>query len=159
MRVTLSVLCLALVMIGGCRTRAIPEPENIPIPSRLSHQNIEVAILSALSIQSPPGIYDPREEMPEDEFARLIWSYYVSSPGNRSWVVESRNPGRITAVISRTRYLLRIAVDYDDRRAKVSIIESTGLSQSSTRIHRKAVAWVLKLESRIRNEFLRMAVI
>jgi hypothetical protein len=159
MRSVLSILCLALVMIGGCRTRAIPEPETIPIPNGLSHQNIEVAILSALSLRPPPGTYDPREGMPEDEFARLVWSHYVSAPGNRSWAVESRSPGRITAVISRARYLLRIAVDYDDHLAKVSIIESTGLDQSSTRIHRKAVAWVLKLESRIRSELLRMAVI
>lgn len=146
-------------MIGGCRTRAIPDPHSIPIPSSLSRQNIEVAILSALSVQPPPGIYDPREEMPEDEFDQLIWTYYLASPRNRAWVVDSRDPGRITAVISRTRYLLRIAVEYDDDRAKVSIIESTGLGQSSSRIHRKAVAWVLKLETRIRNEFSRMAVI
>jgi len=146
-------------MVAGCRTRAIPELENIPIPSGLSTQNIEVAILSALTVQRPPGSYNPRDQLPEDDFAQMVWQNYISTGGNRAWVVESRNPGRITAVLSRTHYHLRIAVDYDDRQAKVSILDSAGLSQSSTRIHRKAVAWILKLQSRIRSELLRMAAI
>jgi len=71
--------------------------------------------------------------------------------------VVSRKPGLVTAEISRTRYLLRVAVRYDDRTARVSIVESSGLRQGGGRIHRKAVGWILKLETRIRQHLQGMA--
>jgi hypothetical protein len=121
---------LAGLIASACATRPIPEPERIPIPAGLSQQNAEVAILSALTNNPPPGVYDPRTEMSEEEFDRLRWSYYVASP-SRAWVVESRQPGRITGVIERTNYRLRTQVRYDDGAATVSIVDSTGLDQTA----------------------------
>jgi hypothetical protein len=64
-RTLVSVAALGLLAVG-CRTRPIPEPRNIAIPPGLSPQNVEVAILSALTNQPPPGVYRPRETMPEE---------------------------------------------------------------------------------------------
>jgi hypothetical protein len=148
---------LALLAVGvGCQSRPIPEPERIIIPDRLSQQAAEVAILSAVTAQQPPGIYDPSVEMAEQDFDLLVWNYYVASPG-RAWVVESREPGRIVGVIERARHRLRVQVVYDRYAAKVSIVDSTGLGQEDGQIHRRAVAWVLKLEERLRTELDRMA--
>jgi hypothetical protein len=63
----------------------------------------------------------------------------------------------VKAAITRAQYELDIAVNYDDEAARVSIIDSRGLDQEDGRIHGNAVAWIVKLEGRIRAEFDRMA--
>ena len=86
-------------------------------------------------------------------------SNYVAfaGAGTRAWAVKSREPGLVKAAITRPTYELNVAVSYDDRQARVSILDSTGLHQEDGKIHGNAVSWILKLEGRIRAEFDRMA--
>jgi len=151
------IVPVALLALGsGCNSRPMPEPEPIPVYDNLGEQAVEVAVLSALTAQPPPGIYDPRVEMSDQDFQQLTWNYYVASPG-RAWAVESREPRRVVGVIERTRYRLRVEVTWDDHWARASILDSTGLGQQDGQIHRRAVGWLRKLEQRLRDELSRLA--
>jgi hypothetical protein len=151
------IVPIALLALGsGCRSVPMPEPEPIPIYDNLSEQAIEVAVLSALTAQPPPGSYDPRVEMSGQDFEQLTWNYYVASPG-RAWVIESREPRRVVGVIERASFRLRVQVTWDDHRARASILDSTGLGQQDDQIHHHAVGWLRKLERRLRAELSRLA--
>jgi hypothetical protein len=123
-------------------------------------QNTEIAILSALVGHPPPGIYDPRRPMPRDTYEQMVWELLPDTAG-RGWIVESRDPGRVVAKIERDeKYLLRVQVRYDERVAAVSIVDVTGiLAPQQGRLHRKAVAWIQKLEQRIRTELQRFGAV
>jgi hypothetical protein len=146
----------SLLLLAACAsTRPIPPPKSIPIPASLTKQNVEVAIISALRTVPPPGSYDPRREMAPDDYETLV--AFMTSSTNRAWVVEAREPGRVTAKIDRPQHRIRVAVTYDDTYARVELVDSEGLEQSGKGIHRKAVGWMLKLEKRIAQELDRMA--
>src|SRR5262245_6137633 len=108
MRFGISTLSLVALVAGCASTRPIPESQSIPVPRGLNEQNVEIAILSALLVQPPPGIYDPRAIVPKEQYDQLVWNYYVTSAGNRGWIVKSREPGIVTAAISRPQYELKI---------------------------------------------------
>jgi hypothetical protein len=147
------------ITLLGCRPEQIPAPATIQIPSSLNHRSVEIAILSALAVRPPPAVFNPRETMNEDDYEKLVWNYYLTAPPTLGWAVESRKPGVIIGLIRRTDYHLRVAVQYDDQFAKVSIVDSSGLDQTADSIHGKAVGWILKLETRIRTELQQIASI
>src|SRR4029453_15515261 len=47
-------------------------------------------------------------------------------------------------------HYMRVAISYDTKQISTKIVESRNLKQSSGRIHRKANAWLAKLETKIR---------
>jgi hypothetical protein len=153
----LLVLLTAITgFIWGCSTTDIPTPATIPIPSGLSEQGVEIAILSAMVVRPPPPVFDPREAMPKEQYEQLVWNYYVTTPTSGGWVIESRDPGAVTGIIKRSGYHLRVVVRHDERAARVSIVDSSGLDQESGSIHENAAEWILKLEARIRSELQQM---
>ena len=147
---------LLLLVTVACAER-IPAPAAIPIPNHLNPQATEIAILSALVVRPAPAIFDPHQPMPANEYEQLVWNYYLTTPSRMGWGVESRRLGLATGLIKRADYHLRVAVNYDDRFARVSIVDSSGLDQTADSIHGKAAGWILKLESRIRTELDQMA--
>lgn len=159
MRQLYLALPVAVLAVVGCRTAEIPRPASIQVPPSLNQQNVEMAILAALDARRTPTVYDPAVPMAEDEYEKLVRSFLLSMSG-RAWMVESREPGAIVAVISRpNRYRLRARVEYDGRRAAVAIVDSEGLDQDADRIHKSAVRWIRKLEIRIQRNLDRLRVV
>ena len=151
-------LAACLLVAAGCGGAAkIPTPASIAIPDQLGRQAVEIALLSAVVVRPAPAVFDPREELPAEQYEQLVWNYYLTTPSTGGWTVESRKPGIITAIIKRSGYHLRTAVRYDDRTARASIVDSSGLNQTADSIHGNAAAWILKLEGRIGTELQQMA--
>jgi len=157
MRSSFVSLAAFLSITTGCGPTKIPTPASISIPDHLGRQGVEIALLSAVVVRPAPAVFNPREEMPAEQYEQLVWNYYLTVPNTQGWTVESRKPGLITALIKRAGYHLRAAVHYDDRTARVAIVDSSGLDQTADSIHGNAVGWILKLEDRVRTELQQMA--
>jgi hypothetical protein len=154
---SLFAAALLLLTTVACGPERIPAPAAIPIPNHLNPQATEIAILSALAVRPAPAIFDPHQPMAANEYEQLVWNYYLTTPSRMGWGVESRRLGLVTGLIKRAEYHLRVAVHYDDRTARVTIVDSSGLDQTADSIHGRAAGWILKLESRIRTELDQMA--
>lgn len=151
------LLLTAAFFLASCKTAPIPTLPVIKVPPGLSVQQVELAILSGILNQRPPESYDPRSDMPDDEFQQLVWKHYLQSASARSWFPESRSPGVIEAAVNARSHYLRVALAYDTTSIRMKILESRNLRQSGGRIHKRAVVWLDHLEEHIRRELGRMS--
>ena len=144
-----------IALSGACATNSsFPQPMTVDIPPGLGQQHIETMVISGLLNKPAPYRYDPRVEIAPEEYEKTISEAYLLRPDSRGWVIENREPGLITATLSRpARYLLRIHVAFDNSVVGLSIVDSRGLNQTETQIHHKAVGWLRKAQLRIHNKF------
>ena len=150
---------LVAFSVGACASTApVPESRPILISPELTRQNIEIAIISALTNRPPPEEYDPRLRLDDETFKLFIWKHYVRDAG-RAWMIERRERGSVTAAIARREYYLQVRVDYGGEEVRWRITESRGLEQENGRIHARAVDWLEKLDLRLRRELSRMSFV
>jgi len=140
----------------ACRTAPIPDFGPLAVPSGLSLQQVELAILSGILNRPPPPDFDPRETLSEEEFHALVWKHYLSQARGRSWFPESLEPGVIRASVDARGHYLRVALFYDRVSIQTRIEESRELRQSETRIHGRAIKWINRLHEHIKRELGRM---
>jgi len=152
------VLALALLLIAGCRTVAIPEPYVISLPEKMTAQQAEVAAIAGILNSPPPKEFDPTKTLSDEEFESLIWRDFVSVANGRSWFLESRQGNRLHAAVDTRGLYLRALVEIHPESIRISIVESRNLSQSESRIHKRAIKWLQNLEAHIRREVGRMAL-
>ncbi|MEM7412313.1 MAG: hypothetical protein AAF430_18945 [Myxococcota bacterium] len=146
-----------LLLCGACASTApLPESRPITISEGLTRQNVEVAIISALTNRPPPEEYDPRLRLDDETFKLFIWKHYIRDSG-RAWMVERRDPGAVTAAIIRREYYLQVRVDYGRDAVNWQVTDSRGLDRENGRINRRAADWLEKLDLRLRHELGRMA--
>ncbi len=149
------MLCVALA--GGCRTAPIPAFSAIDVPSGLSSQQVDLAILSGILNKPPPADYDPHAPLSAEEFSKLVWANYLRDARSRSWFPESREPGVVIAAVSTRGLYLRVALRFDESAIHTEILESRNLDQTEGRIHRRALQWIERLRQHIRRELGRMS--
>jgi hypothetical protein len=125
----------------------------------MTAQQREVAVIAGILNSHPPESYDPSRELPEQEFNALIWRHFVGTAPGRSWFPESRSGGTIFASVDTRGLYLRAAIEQSPTSLRISLVESRNLSQSETRIHKRAVVWLRNLEAHIRREVARMSAI
>jgi hypothetical protein len=159
MRPVVCLISAALVLcISACRTAPIPPFTPIPVPDGLSLQQVELAIMAGILNKPPPPGYDPTLSMSEEEFQRFLWEHFLRDARSRSWFPESVGPGVVKASVNTRGYSLRVALDFDQKTISTRILSSENLSQSDTRIHRRALKWIARLHDHIQRELGRLAL-
>lgn len=135
----------------------MPAPIVIDVPPGLSTQNVEIAVIAAITNRRPPPDYLPSQTLSDEEYERLVWQAFLHEAHSRSWAVESRQPGEIIAVVDVRSHYLQLGIPYDQTTVRLEIRETRNLKQSQGRIHRKVPLWIRRLEDRIRRELGRMS--
>jgi len=143
----------------ACRTVPLPEPYVIDVPSKMTGHQAEVAVIAGILNTPPPADYDPTEELSPEEFDAMIWRGFAGRAHRRSWFPESREGNVILAAVNTRGLYLRASIEIKDREIVISIVESKNLSQSETRIHKRAIKWLRNLEAHIRREIGRMSLL
>jgi hypothetical protein len=152
------ILALALTL-AACRTVPIPPPTTIDVPPGLSLQAVEVAVMAGINNGTAPATYDPTHELPEAEFDAMLDRDFVKVARAGGWFPEARRGDvRYASVDTRGHHLL-VGIHLGTQQLRIEIVESRDLLQSDGRIHKAVVSWIGNLESRIRRELGRMAVL
>lgn len=153
----LTALAGSCVIIVACRTVPIPEPATIQVPPGLTLQNVEIAILAAITNRPPPEDYLPLQALSDEEFQRLVWGAFLHEAHSRSWAVESRRPGEIIAAVNARGHYLQLGIPYSSEIVTLEIRRTENLNQNASHIHRKVPLWIQRLEQRNRRELGRMS--
>ena len=150
----LIVLLVSALFLGvsGCRTAPIPKFELIQVPAGLSLQQVELAIVAGVLNKPPPPGYDPTQRMSDQAFQRLLWEHFLRDARGRSWFPDSVAPGMVNASVNTRGYSLRVALTFNETTIETQLISSENLSQSETRIHRRALQWITNLHDHIRRD-------
>jgi hypothetical protein len=71
----------------------------------------------------------------------------------RQWVINSDDPGKITATYARREFSVQIGISYDNKQVQIRYITSTGLKYEAKDgqkyIHKNYIAWTQNLVSDI----------
>src|SRR5262249_32618323 len=121
-------------------TAPIPCFAPIQVPAGLSLQQVELAIVAGILNKPPPSGYDPTEPMSDEAFQHLLWEHFLRDARGRSWFPDSVAPGVVNASVNTRGYSLRVALAFNQTTIETQIISSENLSQSETRIHRRALS-------------------
>jgi hypothetical protein len=135
---------LLLLLIACTTTPIVKDPARIAVPPGTTPAEVEAAIVSAIV---------ERHVAPEqiEEGFGTNWSKARQQFAG-TWAVENLAHGLVTAGLSARSHYLQIGVHYDASFVWVEILGSRNLKQTETRIHRKAHAWIGRLENRIPSE-------
>jgi hypothetical protein len=132
-------LFLPLLLLIGCRTTAIGDPLTTPLPSNLSLEDAEVAIVAMLTAGSHRQV-DPAtlETLAANPLAAAMLDWYRHDRSLEGWFLEAWEPGRVRVGYQRRMHQLRVVVDTSVDPISIRIEESRELMQSENRIHARA---------------------
>jgi len=140
-----------LMCLVACSTVQNVSPPPISVPSKLTQNDVELAILMAIADRTAPPKLAPGEKVTDGVLSAVIDP--ASNTARRqkeSWYFEDRQPGKVYAGFQDRRFYMRVAVRYDARNVTMEIVDSRGLKQSEDRIHKRAFVWLQQLEQRVR---------
>lgn len=141
-------LCVCLV---ACTTVQNVSPPPISVPSKLTENDVELAILMAIADRAVPPKLGPGEKATDSVLSAVIDP--ASNTARRqkeSWYFEDRQLGVVYAGFQERRFYMRVAVHYDAHNVTMEIVDSQGLKQTADRIHKRAFVWLRQLEGRVR---------
>lgn len=151
------VALLSIAVLVGCKTTAIRD-DVIAVPPGLEAEQVEVALIAAIFSLTPPsgsGMSNPEAIADSALKAAFGWRYQSINPRRRDagrWHLEGRDHDRqiVYAGYQNKANYMRVAMTYTANDVRFSIVDSTGLRQSETKIHRAALAWMdeLKMSAR-----------
>jgi hypothetical protein len=154
-------LALGLLLAAlSCRT--VPLPASFPeidVPPGFTTQQVEIAIFSGILNTMPPPAYDPQRTMPQAEYEKFLWDYYLRTGQTRSWFPESRSPGQVIAAVNTRGHYLQVALNFDQQKIRTEFLKSQNLEQENGQIHKAVITWIGNLHEHIKRELGRMAVI
>jgi hypothetical protein len=146
--VTSFFICLA-----ACSTVRNVTPPPVSVPSKLTENDVELAILMAIADRTSPPKLAPGAKVTDS-----VLSAVIAAPANNTgrrqrdpWFFEDRLPGIVYAGFEERRFYMRVAVHYDAHNVTMEIVDSRGLKQSEDRIHKRAFIWLQQLEQRVRH--------
>jgi hypothetical protein len=145
-------LAVSLVMcLVACSTVRNVSPPPISVSSKLTENNVELAILMAIGDRTAPPKLAPGEKVTDSVLSGVIDSASNNARRQKeSWYFEDREPRTVYAGFQDRRFYMRVAVRYDTRNITMEIVDSRGLKQSGDRIHKRAFVWLQQLEQRVR---------
>jgi hypothetical protein len=159
MRIAL-VAAVALALVLGCRTVRIQPRPPIAVPSELTLEQVELAILAAVANESPAVAITPGSE---GSVARIeaakIGALRSQKPAGDGWFPESIEPDAIVATFQKAHFSLRVRIRYTQYEVITEILDSRHLKQSRSAIHFRAIEWLEELETRIRRSLGALAVL
>ena len=145
--VTILAAAAATLIVLGCRTVPIQERAAIRVPSGLTPEQVELAIVYALA-QPPPGTLELKHQA--SKVTAEILATLFGADDDKGWFVEAREPGVVYAGYRQDSHYLSTAIPYNTTMLRVEILRSDNLDQSDTRIHKAVYVWITDLEVKIR---------
>lgn len=142
------IVC-ALVFAAGCSSAPILPRRPIEVPIGLTIEQVEIAVVSALSGVSQSELAAANEAQPDTHMDKLIQSAYARRLTRAAWNVDSHRPGRLVATHRRGSRSLSIGIRYNQYEVATEILGSERLDHYDGRIHENALVWVSQLENRI----------
>jgi hypothetical protein len=139
------------ICLVACTTVQNVSPPPISVPTKLTANDVELAVLMAIADRVAPPKLAPGEKVTDSVLSSVIDP--ASNTARRqkeSWYFEDRQPGVVYAGFQERQYYMRVAVRYDAHNVTMQIVESRGLKQSADRIHKTAFVWLDQLEQRVR---------
>ncbi len=126
-------------------------PPSISVPKGLSANDVELALVLAVTYRAPPPTLSPGQQITDNVLGAVLGPDYesVGSP-KRPWYFEGRDIREVFVGYQNRAYYMRVRADYDDEFVTLSIEDSRHLSQTETHIHKRAFAFLQQLESAIR---------
>ena len=151
-------ICIAL--LAACRTTDIGSPLNTPVPSNLTREETEIAIVAMLSApqatQADPNTHTLVFANP---LGAILWDHYQRGRlPIKGWFLEYWDPGFLYLGYQRRLHYLRVAIETGAPSLSLRIAESRNLEQANGRIHKNAKVWVELLDANIRDALGRASV-
>lgn len=121
--VTLTICCLALFALSGCKAKPVLNVHDAPVPQatgeHLTMKQVEKAIFEAGS--------------------------------GRGWVMQAKEPGVIIGNITvRGKHHATVKITYDETSYNIDYVSSRNLKYKNGKIHRSYNTWVNYLDQDIR---------
>jgi hypothetical protein len=144
------VVALLLVLAFACKTDVIVPRAPIAVPAGLTPEQIEIAILAAIS-GNDPGMLLRQAERPDGGGIEAVHAAVSlrRMPSGTGWYAELIEPGEIWASYFRGRHRLNVAIRYTASEVRTRITGSENLRQEDGVIHKNALVWLTELERRI----------
>ena len=150
-------LTVCVALLAACKTVDIGPPLNTPVPSNLTQEETEIAIVAMLSAPLEEVQADPNTKtlVIASPLGAMLWDHYRRgrSPRKKSWFLESWDPGLLYLGYlgyRRGLFYMRVAIKTGVPTFSLRIVESRNLDQTHGRIHKNAKVWVGNLEADIR---------
>src|SRR5215467_8108312 len=139
------------ICFAACSTVQNVSPPPISVPSKLTENDTELAILMAITDRAVPPKLAPGEKVTDSVLSAVIDPATNNTRRQRGpWHFEDRQPGIVYAGFEERRYYMRVAVRYNPRNVTMEIVDSRNLKQSEDRIHKRAFVWLGQFEQRVR---------
>jgi hypothetical protein len=159
---TTSLFALSLALcLAGCgsvpRTVPIPAPADVWVIPGLSLQAVEVAVMCGINRVDVPTSYDPRKELPQEEFDAMLKREFIDPAQPGDWYPEKREGSiRYASVDTRGHHLL-VAIHLATDMLHIEFVESANLLQKNGMIHSKVLTWINNLAAHISRGIQQMA--
>ncbi len=145
--ISLAVLSLFLAC---CSTVPNVSPPPIAVPSGLTENDVELAVLMAVADRPAPATLTPGQQITDNVLSAVIGRYDSVRAPRQYWYFEAREPSVVYAGFQSGQVYMRVAVRYDARYVTMTIVESRNLKQDESSIHKGAFAYLQQLEGRVR---------
>ena len=142
----ISMFVIVLLLAACTTTKNISPPPTI-IPTALSNDEVEFAIMFAVK-DAPRTKYSAEGMKMADEI--LAYALGRGYTKKKYWSYEGRGKNIIYAGFNYRSFYLRAEVKYDADNVNFKIIDSRNMKQDEKNIHKKALIWLGYLERDVR---------
>jgi len=145
-------------MLIGCSTIPKPAPLIVDYPGNLTKDEARMALILTISNRELPKEWSNVEKIIDNSLSAGL-PFYVSPRSRHRWTIESVGDDLIELGLKRRRHYLRCRVNYKNDSCNLSIIGSSNLRETVSRIHKSALVWFNNLEVIIRRSFGRVSML
>ncbi|PTY02214.1 hypothetical protein DB347_24475 [Opitutaceae bacterium EW11] len=143
------LLSSMIVLMVGCRTTAIRNPEPITIPPGLTAKDAKAAMVLAISPRPVPD-GENWEKIVDSLLSARFWSYKSQFQAEAGWFIESVEPEAVVFGYHRRAHYLRVRMEISATTVSPRIDGSSNLEQTKTSIHENALEWADELAITVR---------
>lgn len=144
------------LLLASCNTVPNTSPPPVTVPNGLNANSVELAVLMAVVDAKQPPDLTVGQQITDSVLSAVVGGY-ASVQRRNAWYYEGREPGVVFAGFLHRGYYMKVAVGYSAQDVRFSIVESRGLSQSESRIHKTAMRFLQSLEDRVRRSLSMVA--
>jgi hypothetical protein len=151
-----------VIILAGCRTRPLAELQPVQVPAGLTQEQVELAILMALTDRYRPPDYPPDHRLTDAEVSNLLPAvaardpYYDPRGLSPLWRYSARGPNSVEATYRQDQHFLVVDLLYDTRQITPRVVDSRYLRQTDERIHKAVFVWIKELTDGIESAMLRL---
>lgn len=153
------VLGAVVLVLSGCFIIEIPPRPPIAVPAPLTPAEVETVLIYHLLGQPMPVEALQGERVDDQALRAFLMPQAQPAQTQRGWVLESVDPGLLTAGYQQGRHALRATIQIAQEGIMVRILDSKNLSQEGTRMHEVGLLWMEELESGLRRALAQAATV